>query len=213
MRQIHQFGAAAVMLALLSASAHAATPEAQQSQTPAPEVSVPPSVPPDASTPDAAAPDAPVSRLPQPGTAPEVAQAPSGGLRAPGHLSPMMQDIHTLVQQEQAAIEALRARLEQTRDPSEQLQLQREVEQTKRESLWSIMEVQIRYARSEGRTQAAEELAKGLNIARQMAAGAQAPTTLLPLTPQSGTAPEPRDAANPLPDPANQRHDTPRDRH
>ncbi len=83
---------------------------------------------------------------------------PEGGAPTPPKPSPMMEEIHALLDAEEAALADLQENLQTATDGTAMLAIIQEVERVKKETELDILHVQLRYAREGGHEEAALRL-------------------------------------------------------
>lgn len=122
---------------------------------------------------------------------PAQTQPPTSfGQRSDRPLSPMLQEISELLEQEQALVSALQLRLQKASKPADGLQMERELELVKLRTQRQILEVQLRYAQSEERLEVATHLELAIaNLRSQLA-------LLEPVPTQAPTDPNQRSEEN-----------------
>jgi hypothetical protein len=87
---------------------------------------------------------------------PESSGRPAGIDRA--SLTPMHRDILDAVELERASVQALNQRFTQAVSPGEKLAIQQELESVKKAGMLAVLDIQLRYARAEGRTEVVQQL-------------------------------------------------------
>jgi hypothetical protein len=122
----------------------------------------------------AASAEAPAATAPQPqaeGVAPQMsgqaasapagAAAPAAGIDAtapPASLTPMQAEIAQVLASERATVAQLQERLVAAKGTAPALELHKQVQDTKLQAQLTILRIQVRYARAEGRELVAEQL-------------------------------------------------------
>jgi|GEM_PF-6542107 len=81
-------------------------------------------------------------------------------------MSPMHQEIFAALDQEKARIDELNATVDQNMPAAQFLALQQQIEETKKAAQVSVLEIQLRYAETEGRQAQVAELTEALELVR-----------------------------------------------
>ncbi len=100
----------------------------------------------------------PTEGSPAEGASPEGLPAPGALASQQRPLTPMHAEIQRVIEDEKAAVAALQARFEQTKDPVTAMEVQKQVQDTKIQTEITILQIQVRYARQEGHNDVATQL-------------------------------------------------------
>lgn len=105
--------------------------------------------------------------------APTGAAEPTPATTAPparsvdrSRLSPMHRDIADAVEAEKARVEELNRRYSTTSLLADRIAIQKDIEAIKKEGLLTVLEIQLRYAESEGRSEVATQLRTSIEAVR-----------------------------------------------
>ena len=89
-------------------------------------------------------------------------------------MSPMHREIFAALDQEKARVDELNARATRNMSAAEFLTLQQQIEETKKSAQISVLEIQLRYAQTEGRQAQVAELSEALDLIRHPLSPAEA---------------------------------------